>query len=159
MVLERADEVGGTWRANTYPGCQCDVPSHLYSYSFAPNPNWTRTFSHQREIWDYLRACVERYGLRPHLQLGVEVGECAWQEQAGHWLLETSAGALRANVVIGAMGALSAPSMPALPGIERFAGPMFHSADWRHDVELRGGARVALPNRGLATAPRRSNRW
>jgi cation diffusion facilitator CzcD-associated flavoprotein CzcO len=149
VVLERADSVGGTWRANTYPGCQCDVPSHLYSYSFAPNPNWTRTFSHQREIWDYLQVCVERYGLHPHLHLGVEVQGCVWQEEPGHWLLETSAGALRASVVIGAMGALSEPSLPPLPGIDRFAGPLFHSAAWRHDVELRG-ARVALIGTGAS---------
>ncbi len=149
VVFERAADVGGTWRANTYPGCQCDVPSHLYSYSFAPNPNWTRTFSRQPEIWDYLRACVERYGLGPHLCLGTEVRECSWQEVDGHWLLETSAGALSANIVIGAMGALSEPSLPALAGIERFEGPLFHSAAWRHDVELRG-ARVALIGTGAS---------
>ena len=149
VVLERADDVGGTWRANTYPGCQCDVPSHLYSYSFAPNPNWTRTFSHQREIWAYLQACSERYALSPHLHLGVEVRECVWQEQSGRWLIETSDGALSASVVIGAMGALSEPSLPSLPGIERFEGAVFHSAAWRHDVELRG-ARVALIGSGAS---------
>jgi cation diffusion facilitator CzcD-associated flavoprotein CzcO len=149
VILERADDVGGTWRANTYPGCQCDVPSHLYCYSFAPNPNWTRTFSRQSEIWEYLRGCVERYGLRAHLRLGVEVHECSWQERDGHWLLETAAGALTARVLVGAMGALSEPSMPEIAGIERFEGPLFHSAAWRHDVEL-GGARVALVGTGAS---------
>ena len=149
VVLERAGDVGGTWRANTYPGCQCDVPSHLYSYSFAPNPDWTRTFSHQPEIWEYLRACVERYGLRPHLRLGVEVAECRWQDDAAHWLCETTGGTLSASVVIGAMGALSEPTLPALAGIDRFAGPLFHSAAWRHDIELRG-ARVALIGTGAS---------
>ena len=149
VVFERAGDVGGTWRANDYPGCQCDVPSHLYCYSFAVNPNWTRTFSSQPEIWDYLRACVERYGLAPHLRLGEEVRELSWQQQPAHWLLETAAGEHTASVVIGAMGALSEPSLPALAGIERFTGPLFHSAAWRHDVELRG-ARVALVGTGAS---------
>jgi cation diffusion facilitator CzcD-associated flavoprotein CzcO len=149
VVLERAADVGGTWRANTYPGCQCDVPSHLYSYSFAPNPNWSRTFSRQEEIWAYLRDCVERFALGPHLRLGVEVRECRWQDAAGRWLLETSAGSLSAAVVVAAMGALSEPALPALSGIESFEGALFHSADWRHDVELRG-ASVALLGTGAS---------
>ena len=149
VVLERAGEVGGTWRSNTYPGCQCDVPSHLYSYSFAPNPDWSRTFSHQAEIRDYLRACVERFDLGNHLRLGVEVVDCSWQDADGHWLLETSAGALSATVVVAAMGALSEPSLPAVAGSESFEGPLFHSADWRHDVDLRG-ARVALLGTGAS---------
>jgi cation diffusion facilitator CzcD-associated flavoprotein CzcO len=149
VVFERATEVGGTWRANSYPGAQCDVPSHLYSFSFAPNPNWSRTFSFQREIWDYLRACVERFDLGPHLRLGVAVHECRWEDDAGRWLLETSSGTLSAAIVVAAMGALSEPAMPALPGIERFEGPLFHSAAWRHDVDLRG-ARVALLGTGAS---------
>jgi cation diffusion facilitator CzcD-associated flavoprotein CzcO len=149
VVFERAGDVGGTWCANTYPGCQCDVPSHLYCYSFAGNPNWTRTFSSQPEIWDYLRACVERYGLASHLRLDEEVRELSWLQQPAHWLLETAAGEHTASVVIGAMGALSEPSLPALAGIERFTGPLFHSAAWRHDVELRG-ARVALVGTGAS---------
>jgi cation diffusion facilitator CzcD-associated flavoprotein CzcO len=149
VVLERADDVGGTWRANTYPGCQCDVPSHLYSFSFAPNPNWTRTFSRQGEIWDYLRACVERWDLSRYLRLGVEVRDCSWQDAPAHWRLETSAGPLSANVVVAAMGALSEPSLPALPGIGSFEGPLFHSAAWRHDVDLRG-ARIAVLGTGAS---------
>jgi len=149
VVLERAPEVGGTWRANTYPGCQCDVPSHLYSYSFAPNPNWSRTFSRQAEIWEYLRACVERYDLTPHLRLGVAVRECGWQPAEGHWLLDTTAGALTSRILVAAMGPLSEPQMPDVPGIERFEGPLFHSAAWRHDVALQG-ARVALLGTGAS---------
>jgi cation diffusion facilitator CzcD-associated flavoprotein CzcO len=149
VVLERARAVGGTWRENTYPGCQCDVPSHLYSYSFARNPSWTRTFSRQGEICDYLRACVERFDLGPHVRLGVEVRESSWRETERHWLLDTSAGPLRAGVVVAAMGALSEPALPAVVGIERFQGPLFHSAAWRHDVELRG-ARVAVLGTGAS---------
>jgi cation diffusion facilitator CzcD-associated flavoprotein CzcO len=149
VVLEAAGEVGGTWRANSYPGCQCDVPSHLYSYSFAPNPGWTRTYSRQAEIRDYLRDCVERHRLGPHLRLGVEVGECSWQEAEGRWLLETAAGPLSAQILVAATGALSEPSLASLPGAERFEGPLFHSAQWRHDVPLRG-ARVALLGTGAS---------
>jgi cation diffusion facilitator CzcD-associated flavoprotein CzcO len=149
VVLERAGEVGGTWQANSYPGCQCDVPSHLYSYSFAPNPGWTRTYSRQGEIWDYLRQCVERHRLGPHLRLGVEVGECAWQEEQRRWLLQTSAGPLSAQILVAATGALSEPALASLPGAERFEGALFHSAQWRHDVQLRG-ARVALLGTGAS---------
>jgi len=150
VLLERAADVGGTWRANTYPGCQCDVPSHLYSYSFAPNPSWTRTYAPQAEIWEYLRACVERYGLQTHLRLGVEVRECQWQEEEAQWSIETTDGpTITARVLVAAMGALSEPSLPALTGSERFAGPIFHSAAWRHDVDLRG-ARVALIGTGAS---------
>jgi cation diffusion facilitator CzcD-associated flavoprotein CzcO len=149
IVLERAGEVGGTWRANTYPGCQCDVPSHLYSYSFAPNPGWTRTYSRQTEIWDYLRRCVERHELGPHLRLGVDVRECAWEEAEARWLLTTSAGPLSAQILVAATGALSEPSLAGVPGARRFEGPLFHSARWRHDVELRG-ARVALVGTGAS---------
>ena len=149
VVLEATGEVGGTWRANSYPGCQCDVPSHLYSYSFAPNPGWTRTYSRQAEIRDYLRDCVERYRLGPHLRLGVEVGECGWQEAEGRWLLETASGPLSAQILVAATGALSEPSLVSLPGAELFEGPLFHSAQWRHDVRLRG-ARVALLGSGAS---------
>ena len=92
VILERADDVGGTWEANTYPGCQCDVPSHLYSFSFELNPSWTRTYSKQDEIWHYLRRCTDRYGLRPYLRLGHELTGATWDEEAGRWLVETSRG-------------------------------------------------------------------
>ncbi len=149
VVLDRGQEVGGTWLANTYPGCQCDVPSHLYCYSFAPNPDWTRTYSRQREIWEYLRSCVERYGLTPHLRLGVEVGECRWEDAQGSWRIETSEGELRARVLVAAAGALSEPALPSSLGAERFEGPVFHSARWRHDVDLRERS-VALIGTGAS---------
>jgi cation diffusion facilitator CzcD-associated flavoprotein CzcO len=149
IILERAEAVGGTWRDNTYPGCQCDVESHLYSYSFAPNPNWSRTFSRQPEIWDYLRACVARFGLDAHLKLGVEVRQCTWQANERHWLLETSAGVLTATVLVAAMGALSEPAKLDFPGARDYGGVLFHSAAWRHDVDL-SGARVALVGTGAS---------
>jgi cation diffusion facilitator CzcD-associated flavoprotein CzcO len=149
VVLERADEVGGTWQANTYPGCQCDVASHLYSFSFMPNPDWSRGYSHQREIWNYLRRCADRGGVRPHLRLGCEVLEARWVEGDGRWRIETSAGPLTADVVIAGPGGLSEPSIPDFPGLESFAGPVFHSAAWDHDVDLRG-KRVAVIGTGAS---------
>src|SRR5215218_2955128 len=92
LILEKADEVGGTWRDNTYPGCACDVPSHLYSFSFALNPQWTDTFSGQQEIWDYLLRCVERYEVRPHLRLGHRIDDLSWDEPSQRWVLTTSQG-------------------------------------------------------------------
>src|SRR5258705_977102 len=92
VVLERNEGVGGTWRDNTYPGCACDVPSHLYSFSFAPNPDWSDTFSGQQEIWDYLRACVDRFGIRDKLRLRHEVTGAAWDDAAQRWRIATSRG-------------------------------------------------------------------
>src|SRR6185312_15622453 len=98
---------GGTWRDNSYPGCQCDVPSHLYSFSFAPNPGWSRTFSHQQEIWDYLRDCAGRFDVTPHIRFGHDVREAAWDDDAGLWRLETSQGSLTADIVVSGAGGLS----------------------------------------------------
>jgi cation diffusion facilitator CzcD-associated flavoprotein CzcO len=150
VLLERAGDVGGTWRDNTYPGCQCDVPSHLYSFSFAPNPNWTRTFSHQEEIWDYLRDCAERFEITPHVRLNHEVIDAAWDEEAGVWRLETSGGDLTAQVVVSGTGALSEPSIPELPGLESFEGAAFHSARWDHDFDLEN-KRVAVIGTGASS--------
>jgi cation diffusion facilitator CzcD-associated flavoprotein CzcO len=150
VLLERAGDVGGTWRDNTYPGCQCDVPSHLYSFSFAPNPNWTRTFSHQEEIWDYLRDCAERFEITPHVRLNHEVIDAAWDEEAGVWRLETSGGDLTAHVVVSGTGALSEPSIPELPGLESFEGAAFHSARWDHDFDLEN-KRVAVIGTGASS--------
>jgi len=149
-VLERDDDVGGTWNANRYPGAQCDVPSNLYCYSFAPHPGWTRTFSEREEIWSYLRDCVERYELRSHLKLGTEVAELAWLERARRWRLDTSDGPVTARIVIAAMGALSEPALPPLAGIERFGGRLLHSAAWPPEgLDLRG-ARVAVLGTGAS---------
>jgi cation diffusion facilitator CzcD-associated flavoprotein CzcO len=149
VVLERADEVGGTWRDNSYPGCACDVQSHLYSFSFAPNPNWTRSFSPQPEIWDYLKRCARDFGILPHVRFRHEVREAAWDNAAQRWRIETSQGRFNANVLVMASGALSEPSLPSLPGVESFKGSMFHSARWRHDVELRE-RRVAVVGTGAS---------
>ena len=138
VVLERADEVGGTWRDNTYPGCQCDIPSALYSFSFAPNPDWSRFYPLQSEIRDYLRRCARDFGVMPHIRFGQEVVGADWDEEAGHWRLETPGGSLTAEVLVGGMGGLSAPAVPEIPGLESFEGHVFHSATWDHDHDLRG---------------------
>src|SRR3954454_1359955 len=92
VVLERAADVGGTWRDNHYPGCACDVPSHLYSFSFAPNPRWTRMFAPQREILEYLRACADAHGLRPHIRFHSEVQRAGFDEAAAVWRVQTRSG-------------------------------------------------------------------
>jgi cation diffusion facilitator CzcD-associated flavoprotein CzcO len=149
VVLERAAEVGGTWQANTYPGCACDVPSHLYSFSFAPNPEWSQTYSAQPEIRDYLRRCARDFDLDPHLRLGREVRSAAWNEDARRWELETSNGRVSARVLLSGMGPLTEPRIPELPGLERFRGATFHSARWEHDVDL-VGKRVASIGTGAS---------
>jgi cation diffusion facilitator CzcD-associated flavoprotein CzcO len=149
VVLERAGDIGGTWRDNTYPGCACDVPSHLYSFSFAPNPAWPRSYSSQPDIWAYLRGCVERYGIEPHLRRDHEVREATWDGQRGCWVLDTVRGTLTADVLISAPGPLADPSVPDLPGLASFAGTTFHSARWRHDHDLTGRA-VAVIGTGAS---------
>jgi cation diffusion facilitator CzcD-associated flavoprotein CzcO len=149
VVLERDSDVGGTWWANTYPGCQCDIPSHLYSYSFALNPEWTRTYPKQPEIARYLRGCAERFGIVEHLRLGCEVTGAQWDEDAQRWQIQTSNGELSAEVCIAAPGPLSDPAIPELPGLETFAGETFHTARWRHDVPLTG-RRVAVIGTGAS---------
>jgi cation diffusion facilitator CzcD-associated flavoprotein CzcO len=104
VVLERADAVGGTWRDNSYPGCACDVPSHLYSFSFAPNPGWSRSFSPQPEIWAYLRRLADEHGVTQRTRFGAEVMDAAWNEERGHWEIETTAGDLTARVLIAGFG-------------------------------------------------------
>ncbi|MCC5950534.1 MAG: NAD(P)/FAD-dependent oxidoreductase [Acidimicrobiia bacterium] len=149
VILERAADLGGTWRDNSYPGCQCDVPSHLYSYSFAPNPDWSRSFADQHEIFAYLRSCAERFGVTPHIRYGAELLEARWDDVARRWHLDTAAGAYTADVLVVGSGPLSEPSIPDLPGIERFAGTTFHSACWDHDHDLRG-ERVAVVGTGAS---------
>src|SRR2546423_8744543 len=122
VVLERADDVGGTWRDNRYPGCKCDVPSHLYSFSFALNPDWSSTYSSQPEIWDYLRRTAERFGVLPRVRFGAEVREACWDDGAQRWEVETGDERWTADVVVVATGGLSVPAVPDLPGLGRFAG-------------------------------------
>ena len=150
VVLERACDVGGTWQANTYPGCQCDVPSHLYSYSFEPNPSWTRTYSRQPEIWAYLRRTAARRGLDEHLRLGHELTGASWDEAAGQWHVQTTGGDFVASLLIDAMGPLSQPAKPPIPGLESFEGTIFHSAEWDHEHDL-GGERVAVIGTGASS--------
>jgi cation diffusion facilitator CzcD-associated flavoprotein CzcO len=148
-IIERAGSVGGAWRDNTYPGCACDVPSHLYSFSFAPNPRWSRSFSGQPEIRAYLEDVADRPGLRPRLHLGTAVVRAAWQEDAAHWVVTTTRGELTADVLIAAGGALSEPSTPDIPGLGTFSGAVFHSARWDHDTDLTG-KRIAIIGTGAS---------
>jgi cation diffusion facilitator CzcD-associated flavoprotein CzcO len=150
VVFERAAEVGGTWRDNTYPGCACDVPSHLYSFSFAPNPRWSRTYSPQPEIQQYIKKTVEQFGLRSHIRFNTEIIRTEFQEEHGCWQLTDRAGqTTTARVVIGAIGPLNRPSIPRLPGIDTFAGRAFHSSNWDHTVDLTG-KRVAVIGTGAS---------
>ncbi len=149
VVLERGDDVGGTWHYNTYPGCRCDVPSHLYSLSFAPNPNWSQTYSPQAEIREYLRGCADEFGIRPHLRTNVEVQSAAWREHDELWEIDTSAGTFTAQLVVSGMGPLTEPKIPDIPGLERFEGKTMHSARWDHDYELKG-KRVASIGTGAS---------
>ena len=148
-VFERGERLGGVWRANTYPGAACDVPSHLYEFSFAPNPRWSRRYAPQGEIQAYLEEVARSHGVLERIRTGVEVTRAAWDEQRGRWTLQTSAGAHEADVLITACGQLSVPKMPSTPGLERFEGPAFHTSEWRHDVEL-AGRRVAVIGTGCS---------
>ncbi len=148
-VFERGERIGGVWHHNTYPGAACDVPSHLYEFSFAPNPRWSRRYAPQAEIQAYLEDIVEREGVRDRIRTGVEVHSAAWDEHRATWTLETSAGRHQADVLLTACGQLSVPSVPSIPGLDDFAGPAFHTAQWRHDVPL-DGRRVAMVGTGCS---------
>ncbi len=151
VVLERRDDVGGTWDANRYPGCACDVPSHLYSFSFATNPDWSRSFSRQSEIQRYLRGVADAHGVTERVRFGTPVEEARWDEAALVWRLELPGGeTLTADVLVGATGALSEPALPDIPGVESFAGPVIHSADWPQDDSVLDGARVAVIGTGAS---------
>ena len=144
LILEKASELGGTWRDNTCPGCGCDVPAHLYSYSFAQNPNWSRTYARQPEILGCLKRVASERGIDRKIVSSTAITQLIWQEEAGCWRLETADGRwFTARAVVSAVGALHTPKQPDLPGLDRFAGPAFHSARWRHDVDLTG-KRVAV---------------
>ena len=149
VVLERAGEVGGTWRENHYPGCCCDVPSHVYSFSFELNPNWTRGFAPQWEILEYLKHCTAKYGVEPYLRLHHEVTEARWEEGERRWAIETTGGSFTADVLVNAGGALSEPKDPDIPGLDRFEGTAFHSARWNHEHDLKG-ERVAVIGTGAS---------
>ena len=149
LVFERSNDVGGVWRDNTYPGCACDVESHLYSFSFARNPEWTRSFSPSREIQGYLRACAERFGVLPRIRFDHEIRSATWDDDAQRWRLQTKHGVYTADAFVAAVGGLSEPAIPSLPGLESFAGTTFHSARWNHDHDLQG-KRVAAIGTGAS---------
>lgn len=138
-VLEQAGGVGGTWRDNHYPGAACDIESHLYSFSFEPNPGWTRTFAPQREILEYLERCTDKYGIRPHIRFDTAATGGSFDERTGLWTVETSRGEpITARAVVSATGGLSRPSYPDIKGLSSFAGKTFHTARWDHDYPLEG---------------------
>ena len=149
LILDKADGLGGTWHANTYPGAACDIPSHLYSLSFVPKPDWSRLYPRQPEIAAYLREAAESHGLMPHLRLGTGVRSAAWDEEAALWRVETSRGRLFARAIASGMGALHHPALPAIEGRESFAGQSFHTAAWDHACDLRG-KRVGIVGTGAS---------
>ena len=149
VVLERGHDVGGTWRDNRYPGCACDVPSHLYSFSFAPNPDWTRAFSPQPEIEAYLQRVAQERGVLPHVRFGTELLSARWDDGTATWTVETSRGTVVADVLVLGTGGLSEPRVPSLPGLDRFRGTTFHSATWDHGHDLTG-ERVAVVGTGAS---------
>ncbi|WP_116709856.1 flavin-containing monooxygenase [Actinomycetospora cinnamomea] len=150
VLLEKADALGGTWRDNTYPGCACDIPSHMYSLSTVPHPGWSRSYSPQPEIRDYLERLADDHDLRGHVRFGQEMTGATWDEQERTWVVHTRAGtSWRARFLVSGMGPLHVPHVPDLPGAASFTGPAFHSARWDHDVDLRG-KRVAVIGTGAS---------
>jgi cation diffusion facilitator CzcD-associated flavoprotein CzcO len=150
VLLERRSGLGGTWHDNSYPGCRCDVPSNLYSFSFAPNPDWSETFSGQAEIERYLQSTARRYDVLPRIAFEAELESARWDAGRSVWVLDTVRGSLTADIVISGGGGLSEPSLPDLPGRSTFAGTSFHSAQWNHDHDLTG-RRVAIIGTGAST--------
>jgi cation diffusion facilitator CzcD-associated flavoprotein CzcO len=150
VVLEKATDVGGVWRENTYPGAGCDIPSPYYSFSYEPNPTWPMRFSLRADIQDYLRRTADKYGVTPHIRFGTEVTSAAFDAERGLWRVETSTGSTyEATVFVPAVGQLSRPSWPDIPGRDTFGGISFHSALWDHDVDLTG-KRVAVIGTGAS---------
>ncbi len=148
-VFERGERVGGVWSDNTYPGAACDVPSHLYEFSFAPNPDWSRRYASQAEIQSYLEEVARSEGVIDRIRTGVEVTRATFDDERARWVLETSAGPYEADMLITACGQLSTPSTPSISGLDNFNGPAFHSARWRHDVPL-DDKRVAVIGSGCS---------
>ena len=138
LVLEKSDDIGGTWYDNRYPGCACDIPSHLYSFSFEPSPDWSRMYPGQQEIHDYLKRCVKRCGLAPQICLNTRFHGAIWDESGGVWHATAGEGMrLKARVLVSGIGGLHVPQYPKLKGIERFQGPAFHSSTWDYSVDQR----------------------
>lgn len=152
-ILEKNDDVGGTWYENTYPGCRVDVTNHVYSYSFAQRNDWPLHFSTQDVLLDYFRRCADAFGLRPRIRFRTEVSSMVWDDQRKVWQLEVNGpdgeAVVEANAVVSAVGQLNRPKMPDIAGMDSFAGASFHSAEWRHDVDLTG-KRVAVIGTGAS---------
>jgi cation diffusion facilitator CzcD-associated flavoprotein CzcO len=148
-VFEKGERVGGVWQHNTYPGAACDVPSHLYEYSFAPNPRWSRRYAPQAEIQAYVEDVARRHGVLDRIKTSTEVASASWDEERAKWHVETTSGAHEADILLTACGQLSVPSIPPLPGLDSFDGPAFHTAQWDHDVDLTG-KRVAMIGTGCS---------
>lgn len=149
VVLERADAVGGTWRDNAYPGCRCDVPSHLYSFSFAPDPGWTETYAPQPEIRRYLERVAADHGVTARTRFGHEVTDLSWDDDRQHWVVRTSGGDLTADVVVLGNGPLAEPRVPDVPGADSFAGPVLHTGRWPEGTDLTG-RRVVVVGTGAS---------
>lgn len=149
VVFERADEVGGVWRENRYPGCACDTASHLYSFSFAPKPDWSRRFAKRDEIFEYLKTCATHFGVRPHIRFGHTVQNASWETGRARWRIDTSEGTYTARTLVMGVGAHSQPRIPNLPGQERFDGRAFHSAHWPADFDPTG-KRIAVVGTGAS---------
>jgi glycine/D-amino acid oxidase-like deaminating enzyme len=159
VVLERAEALGGTWRDNRYPGCQCDVESNLYSFSFAPNPAWTRLFPLQQEIWDYLERCADRYAVRGKIRFNHAVTSAEWRDDDSRWLLRTEGGELTADFLVGASGPLSEPSLPDLPGLFDFEGGSTPPAGTAQSTSAASGLRSSEPGPPRSSWFRASSRW
>jgi cation diffusion facilitator CzcD-associated flavoprotein CzcO len=150
IVLEKADDIGGTWRDNSYPGCACDIPSHLYSFSFEPKADWKHLFSYQDEIWDYLKGVTDKYGLRRYIVFNSLVDRAHWDDAEHRWHVFAADGReYVAQFLISGAGALHVPSIPDFDGRHEFAGAAFHSAEWDHTVDLTG-KRVAVIGTGAS---------
>jgi cation diffusion facilitator CzcD-associated flavoprotein CzcO len=149
VVLEKSEELGGTWHDNTYPGCTCDVPSPMYSYSFELNKKWSRFFSPQPEIHRYLQDCAAKYDIRRHMRFGVKVESMEFDDQANRWNVITSDGVLTPRAIVSGVGGLHIPKFPVIPGLETFEGKAFHSAQWDHSYDLKG-KRVAVIGTGAS---------
>ena len=150
VILERSNSVGGVWSQNRYPGAACDVPAHLYSFSFAPRDDWPRKYASQGEVLDYLTSCARRHDLEPHIRFGAEVIDARWDETSARWIVRTRDDQhFESQSLISATGQLSRPFYPQLAGLADFSGLVSHSADWRPDYDLRG-MRVAVVGTGAS---------
>jgi cation diffusion facilitator CzcD-associated flavoprotein CzcO len=150
LILEKKDDLGGTWRDNRYPGCACDVPSHMYSFSFELNPGWSRMFAPQQEIWEYMRRCADKYGVTLHIRYGCAVERMEWDDATRRWRIVTATGHVyTARAIVSGIGALHVPSIPEIPGADRFAGAAFHSARWDRSCDL-AGKQVAVIGTGAS---------